>query len=268
MGDLVKLGIIGGTGVYDLPVLEHEDEDVVRTEYGAVRIQRATYRSRGGTGRDVSVSFVARHGVGHTLPPHRINYHANVRALKKVGADWVLATTAVGSLLPDIHPGELVLLDQFVDFTRTRQYTYFDGGPEGVRHTDMTYPYNEALRQMILLVARERGIDLRPRGTYFCTEGPRFETAAEVRMFGDLGGDVVGMTNVPEVILANEAGLRYAAVSLVTNHGAGISDAPLTHEEVYEVMEENQATLDELICGLVIRLAEGEIETPEGDEGE
>lgn len=253
MGDTLKLGIIGGTGVYDLDVLTFDAEEQVRTEYGAVRVNGASYRAA--EGEELSVVFLPRHGLGHTTPPHRINYRANIRALKDLGVTHIFATTAVGSLREDLGPGEMVLLDQFVDVTRTRQYTFFEGGSEGVRHTDMTYPYDESLRQIIIDVARERDLDLLPRGTYFCTEGPRFETAAEVRLFGRLGGDVVGMTGVPEVILANELGLQYAAVSLVTNYGAGLSDTPLTHEEVYEVMGANQLKLGDLALGLIQHLA-------------
>ncbi|MFO8061235.1 MAG: S-methyl-5'-thioinosine phosphorylase [Bacillota bacterium] len=253
MGDALKLGIIGGTGVYDLDLLTFEEEELMRTDCGAARVSVGRYGS--GTDQYLPVVFLPRHGPGHSTPPHRINYRANIRALKDLGVTCVFATTAVGSLREDIGPGQMVLLDQFVDFTRTRHYTFFDGGAEGVRHTDMTYPYDESLRQILIDVARERELDLRPRGTYFCTEGPRFETAAEIRLFGRLGGDVVGMTNVPEVILANELGLKYAAVSLVTNYGAGLSDTPLTHEEVCEVMEANQRKIGSLITGLIEHLA-------------
>ncbi len=249
-----KLGIIGGSGVYDLPVLTPERETLIRTERGVVNAELGRY-SRD-DGEELSVVFVARHGAGHSIPPHRINYHANILALKQLGVTCVLGTTAVGSLRERIHPGELVLLDQFLDFTSGRSYTFFDGGPEGVQHTDMTYPYDESMRHILIDVAEACDLQLRPRGTYVCTEGPRFETAAEIEMFAKLGGDVVGMTNVPEVVLANEMGLKYAAISLVTNYGAGLSDSPLTHEEVQEAMEQNQAQIGQVMSGLITRLAE------------
>ncbi len=253
MHDTAKFGIIGGTGVYDLPVITPEQETLIRTERGVVNAQLGHYS--GGDG-ELSVVFVARHGTGHSVPPHRINYHANILALQQLGVTQVLGTTAVGSLRESVRPGELVLLDQFLDFTSGRNYTFFDGGPDGVRHTDMTHPYDESMRQMLIEVADACDLYLRPRGTYVCTEGPRFETAAEIDMFARLGGDVVGMTNVPEVVLARELGLQYAAVSLVTNYGAGLSDSPLTHEEVQEAMEENQSQIAELTSGLIKRLAE------------
>ena len=261
MSDGIKLGIIGGTGVYDLPILSSTDERLVRTEHGAVPVQRGIF-SEEELDRELEVFFVARHGAGHRVPPHRVNYHANITAMKRLDVTHVLATTAVGSLKSDLHPGELVLLDQFIDFTRTRNYTFFDGGAGEVQHTDMTYPYDESMRQLLIDVGDEGGIELRPRGTYVCTEGPRFETAAEIKMFAALGGDVVGMTNVPEVILANEAELRYATVSLVTNYGAGIGDSPLTHEEVHEAMQANSDNITGLITGLIRRLATGESEGP------
>ncbi len=244
---MMKLGIIGGTGVYDMPVVDTVEEQSVDTAYGAVRLRKGIFRNP--SGEQLCVVFVPRHGAAHSVPPHRINYRANIKALCTLGVTDVVGTTAVGSLREDIAPGQLVLLDQFIDFTRTRNYTFFDGGPEGVRHTDMTYPYDESLRQLLQSAASEQNIDLRPRGIYVCTEGPRFETAAEIRMFAQLGADVVGMTNVPEVILANEARLNYAAVSLVTNYGAGISDSPLTHDEVTAAMDANMRKLTALLTG-------------------
>ncbi len=243
--NIEKVGIIGGTGVYDMPIVDAGNQNIVSTEFGKAQI--ITGKFDRAPGEVLPFVFVTRHGPSHSVPPHQINYRANIKALQHLGVTHVVATTAVGSLHETTPPGQLVLLDQFIDFTRTRNYTFFDGGPEGVQHTDMTYPYDRALREVLLNAADEADIQLQEKGTYVCTEGPRFETAAEVRMFAQLGGDVVGMTNVPEVVLANEIGLKYAAVSLVTNYGAGISPDPLTHEEVTEAMDANRRKISGLL---------------------
>ncbi len=258
--DDVTVGIIGGTGVYDVPGLELEGQLPRSTEYGEVTFNKGTYEASNGA--SVDVLFLPRHGSDHSIPPHRINYRANIAALASAGAGPILATAAVGSLREDLPPGRLVLLDQFLDFTRSRPSTFFDGIGR-VEHTDMTRPYDEGVRCLVTRAARRAGVDLVDRGTYVCTEGPRFETAAEVRMFADLGGDVVGMTNVPEVVLARELGLPYAALALVTNLGAGISDDPLTHEEVLEAMDANRRQLGALVGAFFEEVAAGD---PRGEE--
>lgn len=259
--DRPRIGIIGGTGVYDLPNLRFEDDITENTAYGEVPLRRGTYEAS--TGDSVDVIFMARHGSDHSVPPHRVNYRANVTALRSAGVHRVVATAAVGSLRADLLPGTLVLLDQFLDFTRGRITTFFDEVGE-VRHTDMTEPYHGETRRLLLRAAEKAGVRLEARGTYVCTEGPRFETAAEVRAYGSLGGDIVGMTNVPEVVLAREIGLAYAAVALVTNLGAGISANPLTHEEVLEAMEANRLQLAELLGAFLEEVSTGEFgeETP------
>lgn len=236
----VRLAIIGGTGVYDPRILENIREEVITTPYGQAKVRIGTYEGE-------EVAFMARHGVDHSVPPHLINYRANIYALKMLGVERVVATTAVGSCNRDMKPGDFVVVDQFLDFTKGRVSTFFEGGEAGVVHTDVTEPYCPELRKVLIAAAQEVGVTAHPTGTYVCTEGPRFETAAEIRMYGQLGGDVVGMTNVPESVLAREAGLCYATVSMVTNFGAGISPNPLTHEEVLEVMAANGENLKKLL---------------------
>ncbi len=236
----VRLAIIGGTGVYDPRILDNIREEVITTPYGQAKVRIGTYAGE-------EVAFMARHGVDHSVPPHLINYRANIYALKMLGVERVVATTAVGSCNRELKPGDFVVVDQFLDFTKGRVCTFFEGGEAGVVHTDVTEPYCPELRQVLVAAAQEVGVAAHPRGTYVCTEGPRFETAAEIRMFGQLGGDVVGMTNVPESVLAREAGLCYATVSMVTNYGAGISPTSLTHEEVLEVMAANSENLKKLL---------------------
>ncbi len=250
---MVHYAIIGGTGVYDPHILDNIRNEQVATPYGTVDLKVGTYRGK-------EVAFLARHGAGHAVPPHLINYRANIWALKLLGVRRVLATTAVGSLNTAMAPGHFVFCDQFLDFTKARSLTFFDGGPAGVVHTDFTEPYCPEIRQVLLAGAGELGLPCHASGTYVCTEGPRFETPAEIRAFARLGGDLVGMTNVPEVILAREAGLCYATVSMVTNFAAGISNHSLTHQEVLEVMAGNS----EKLRALAMRTLEQLTDTPAG----
>ncbi|MFZ5824457.1 MAG: S-methyl-5'-thioadenosine phosphorylase [Bacillota bacterium] len=240
MESKVRLAIIGGTGVYDPRILENIREEIITTPYGDAKVRIGTYQGE-------AVAFLARHGTNHSVPPHLINYRANIWALKMLGVERVIATTAVGSVNRNMKPGDFVLTDQFIDFTKGRASTFFDGGEAGVVHTDFTEPYCPEVRAILAGAAKEANIAAHNGGTYVCTEGPRFETPAEIRMFATLGGDLVGMTNVPEVVLAREAGICYTTVSMVTNFAAGISPTNLTHEEVLEVMAANSENLKRLV---------------------
>lgn len=238
----MSLAVIGGTGVYDLggPV----DAERIDTPYGEAAIFRTTIAGQ-------AVIFLARHGVGHSVPPHRINYRANIWALHKLGVREVLATQAVGTLSPHIFPGHFVILSQFLDFTKTRPLTFFDGDDGMVVHADVTHPYCARMAATLLQAGEFLRDDLHGEGVYACTEGPRFETAAEVRALRMLGADVVGMTNVPEVVLAREAGLCYATVCIACNWGAGMTKDPLTQEEVLEIMADRATALRQLVEGYV-----------------
>lgn len=236
----VEGAIIGGTGVYDPRMLGDVKNAEVETPFGKALLQVGEYRSR-------KIAFVARHGCKHTLPPHAVNYRANIAALNILRARWAISTAAVGSLHREITPGSIGLATQFIDFTKSRKNTFYDGEDRGVYHIDYTEPYCPALRQVLKRAAARKGLELFEKGTYVCTEGPRYETPAEIRMFAALGADFVGMTNVPEVVLAREAGICYAAVVLVTNYAAGISSHFLTHEEVLEVMKQKIGLLRELL---------------------
>lgn len=230
----MRFAVIGGTGFYDFltgEVTHHE----VSTRYGAVQVDA-------GDVSGAEVYFLPRHGPEHSLPPHRVNYRANIAALQQLGVRNVLASAAVGSMAETLPPGSLALLTQFLDFTRCRAATFFDGD-EGVVHTDMGSPYCPHLGGELRAAAAALGERLSPDTTYVCAEGPRFETPAEIRMFRQLGGDVVGMTSVPEVVLAREAGLCYASVAIVTNWAAGIAPEPLRHEEVSSFMSEQAPRL-------------------------
>lgn len=236
----VDLAIIGGTGVYRADMLERTKEVEIETTYGRVGLLTGEYKGR-------RVAFLARHGKGHTVPPHLVNYRANIQALKDLGARRVIATTAVGSLNPEMAPQDFVLIDQFLDFTKSRVNTFYDGGARGLLHVDVTEPYCPEIRQFMQERARQLGLRVHQGGVYVCAEGPRFETPAEIKMYRMLGGDLVGMTNVPEVVLAREAGLCYATVSMVTNYAAGIAPNPLSHGEVLEIMKELSGNISRLI---------------------
>lgn len=241
-----QVGIIGGTGVYDPNWLDNTQRQSVSTPYGPVELTRGELKGRG-----QAVVFMNRHGAGHVVPPHRVNFRANLWALKAVGVTRVVATHAVGSLNVAMPPGSMVLVDQFLDFTRQRPHTYFDGQDGQVVHTDMTHPYCPESRSRVQEAGQSVDVALVQGGVYVTTEGPRFETPAEIRAFRMLGGDVVGMTGVPEVVLARELGLCFVSLAMVTNFAAGIASTVLTHQEVLEVMRANVGRLREvLLAGL------------------
>lgn len=245
----IKLAIIGGTGVYDPAMLDDLENMEVTTRYGTALLAKGLYQGK-------EVAFLARHGTRHGTPPHRVNYRANIAALVKLGVERIIATAAVGSLNEKMPPGAMVLLGQFLDFTKVRKSTFFDGGEAGVVHTDVTAPYCPQLNKALLLAAGRAGLTLLEEGVYVCTEGPRFETPAEIKMFKLMGGDLVGMTNVPEVVLAREVGLCYSTVALSTNFAAGISPTVLTHHEVLAVMSHNIGNVRKLLAGIISELSE------------
>ena len=228
--------IIGGTGVYAVPGLDLERRSF-ETEYGGVDLFV-------GRGASEGLIFLPRHGPEHSAPPHRINYRANIKALQMLGARRVLALSTVGSLRRGLPPACMVLLSDFLDFTRLRIGTYYDGDDGVVAHVDVTHPYCPALRARVLERASAHDLVLEPEGTYACMDGPRLETAAEIAMLARLGGDVVGMTGVPEVTLARELGLCFATVTVVVNWGAGLVSETINFDEARAAC--NQAKRDVL----------------------
>jgi len=229
------LAFIGGTG-FDLrgphSPFDSVLDQAVSTRFGVAHVTTAELRGR-------PIVFLHRHAQPDnpskkTVPPHRINYRANIAALKSLGVTGILASTAVGGMRPEWGPGTLVLLDNLIDCTTSRDKTFFD---ERAVHVDATHPYCAQLRSLLGQTATREQLALEPAGTYICTDGPRFETAAEIRAYARWGADVVGMTGAPECFLAREAEIAYAGVSIVTNFAAGISPDPLTHTEVLEAMD-------------------------------
>ena len=241
------LAIIAGTGFYDLDALENPTQGTVDTVWGQARVTEGEWHG-------IPVVFLTRHGAGHSVPPHLVNYRANIRALADLGVRDVVAVNVTGSIDPTLQPGDLLCLDDFIDFTKQRPVTFFDGStPEGVVHTDVMTPYHPAIRREILDAAATAGHTIRDGGVYACFEGPRFETRAEIRLAALAGADVAGMTGVPEVTLAVEAGLRYAAISLVVNPASGVGDAdePIAMDEINAVLAASSATVLEILDDLV-----------------
>ncbi len=200
-----------------------------------------------------SVAFLARHGMDHAVPPHQINFRANITALKNLGVERIIALNAVGSLKTQIRPSDLVLVHDFLDFTKARSSTFFEGTP--VVHVDMTEPYCPQLRRIISESARNQGLSILQQGVYVCTEGPRFESPAEIRFFQQAGADVVGMTGLPEVALAREAEICYCSICIVTNFAAGMQNK-LTSKEVRKRMIEVQDHLKQLLSDALTKIPE------------
>ena len=214
------LAIIGGTGLTQLSNLEITHRQVMRTPYGEPS-GALTF----GLIKQHEVIFIARHGYGHTIPPHMVNYRANMWALHEQGAKRVVSVASVGGIRADLPPGSIVVPDQIIDYTHGRFNTYFDGREKPVTHIDFTHPYCPVLRGQILDAARLAKEKFHDGGVYAATQGPRLDTAAEINRYERDGADMVGMTGMPEAVLAKELGLSYAAITLVVNHAAGRGDS-------------------------------------------
>lgn len=241
----MKIGIIAGTGFYHLPALAGATPQAVDTVYGKALITTGKWHG-------VEIVFLTRHGVDHSVPPSAVNYRANITALKSSGVDFVIAVNVVGGIDPKLPAGSLQLLDDFIDFTHGRADTFFDGiQPGGVQHIDMSHVYDAEVKNAMSESAKGAGIDLKVGGIYAGFNGPRFETPAEIRMAALAGATVVGMTGVPEVSLAKEAGLRYAAIALVVNPAAGISVTPITMEDINAALKAASEKVITIIDGAI-----------------
>jgi 5'-methylthioadenosine phosphorylase len=214
------IGIIGGSGFAKLVGLQNVRREIARTAWG----QPSSALSFGDL-NGVPVVFMARHGYGHTIAPQDINYRANIAALKQAGAHAVVSVATVGGIRDDLTPGVLAVPDQLIDYTSGRANTYYSGPDQPVVHIDFTQPYDRALRQRLLAAARSLGTPAVDGGCYACTGGPRLETAAEIRRLERDGCDMVGMTGMPEAVLARETELPYAALAVVANSAAGKREA-------------------------------------------
>jgi 5'-deoxy-5'-methylthioadenosine phosphorylase len=214
------LAIIGGSGLTQLANLDVSNREVMRTPYGAP----SGALTLGEIGQQ-PVIFLARHGYGHTIPPHEVNYRANIWALWKRGATGIISVASVGSIRPDLKPGDLVIPHQIIDYTWGRKSTYHEGPDCKVTHIDFTEPYDRNLRQRLIDAADVLGVPCSASAVYAATQGPRLETAAEIDRLERDGADLVGMTGMPEAVLARELAIPYAAINVVANYGAGRADS-------------------------------------------
>lgn len=240
----MKIGIIGGSGLDDPDILEGGSDRFLATAWGAPSSPLKEGRIGG-----KQVVLLARHGREHTIPPTQVNYRANVQALKDSGCSCVLATTAVGSLREDIGRGDLVVLDQFIDFTRRRELSFISSfAPHAPLHPAMADPFDEGLRKALIAAASRLGLRCHPKGTVVTIEGPRFSTRAESRMFRSWGADVINMSISTEAALAVEAGLPYAAVAMSTDYDSWKEDEePVSWEAVLSVFNRNAANVTRLL---------------------
>jgi 5'-methylthioadenosine phosphorylase/5'-methylthioinosine phosphorylase len=242
------LAVIGGSGFASLPDLDSALSLPVETCYG--RPSAELIRGRlGGS----EVLFLARHGAGHQIPPHRIDYRANIQALAEAGAERIVALAAVGGIADDCAPLTLCVPDQLIDYTYGRDSTFYDGRGGGVVHVDFTTPFSESLRAELLSAGRDLGLEVRAGGTYGVTQGPRLETAAEIERMRRDGCDLVGMTAMPEAVLARERGLQYATLGYVVNWAAG---RPFCTEIRADEIEANLARCTARVRQVLVRLGQ------------
>ena len=243
-----EIGVIGGSGFYEF--LEDTETVEVETPFGTPSAP-ITIGAVGGR----TVAFLPRHGVDHQFPPHRVPYRANLWAMKDLGVTRVFGPCAAGSLRREIEPRTLVICDQAIDFTKSRANTFHDG-PE-TTHVSFADPYCPTLRETLVKASASQEIEYRDGGTMVVIEGPRFATRAESKMYGQLGADVIGMTQFPEVTLARELGLCYGTVALVTDYDVGVDDIPqVTHAEVLKVFGENLGKLRDLLFATIPEVPE------------
>ena len=243
-----KIAIIGGSGIYDPDMLEDAKKIKVYTPFGkpSDMITIGTYHNQ-------KIAFLPRHGAGHQIPPHMINYRANIWALKSLGVERILASSACGSLREDYKPGDIVILDQFIDRTKSRLSTFFEGG--NVVHLSFAEPFCPELRKLLIERAKLEGIAYHPVGTYICIEGPRFSTKAESKMFQVMGADVIGMTLYPEIVLAREAQICYGSIALVTDYDCWKEHA-VTLDDVLKTMAANAKHAKSLFVSAIKHIPE------------
>jgi 5'-methylthioadenosine phosphorylase len=244
-----EIGIIGGSGFYDSSLFGSSKEVKIHTPFGAPSDLISVSEYKG-----INVAFLPRHGKRHTIPPHMINFRANIMALRDLGVKRIFAPSAVGSLKEDMKPGELVIPDQFIDFTKKREYTFYDGAVVG--HFSMADPFCPEMRSMVIDAAKRFGIGHHGAATYVCVEGPRFSTRAESKLFRSWGADIIGMTLVPEVNLAREAGICYTTLATITDYDVW-AEKPVTAHEVAQTMKSNVEKVKSLLAEVIPIAAKG-----------
>jgi len=248
-----QIGIIGGSGLDNPDILENQRDLEVSTVWGAPSAPLKIGQVAG-----VDVVVLARHGSAHTLPPSQVNYRANIQALKDAGCSHILATTAVGSLRAEIGRGHLVIIDQFIDFTKQRKMSFHESfEPHHPVHAPMADPFDAGLRAALIASCKDLRFDFHPKGTVVTIEGPRFSTRAESNMFRSWGADIINMSIATEAALANEAGLPYAAVAMSTDYDCWKTDeAPVTWAAILKVFNSNAQKVTRLLVDTITRIAQ------------
>ena len=252
---MALIGIIGGSGLDNPDFFSNPQDEKVTTPYG-----EPSSLLKHGTIDGASVIILARHGREHTIPPSQVNYRANIAALKQAGCSHIVATTAVGSLREEIHRGDLVIIDQFIDFTKQRKMTFHESfAPHTPTHCAMADPFDSRLRGLLIEECKRLDFPFHEHGTVVTIEGPRFSTRSESRMFRILGADIINMSIATETILANEAGIPYAAVAMSTDYDCWrIDEEPVSWEAVLKVFAENAARVTALLKGIIPRVGSEE----------
>jgi 5'-methylthioadenosine phosphorylase len=248
---MTKIAIIGGSGLENPAILKNVTEIKIDTPYGPTS---SDFKCGIINGREVAI--LSRHGRQHTIPPTQVNNRANIWAIRELGCTHVVATTACGSLREEIGRGDFIVLDQFIDFTRHRNITFFEAfEPKQMKHTPMADPFDRSLRSKLIESAKDLGIKIFERGTVVTIEGPRFSTRAESNMFRLWGADVINMSTAPEAILANELGIPYAAVAMSTDYDCWKTDeAPVTWGDVLKVFNANVSHVIDLLVSTVEKI--------------
>jgi 5'-methylthioadenosine phosphorylase len=242
-----RIGIIGGSGIYDPDLFENVEKVRLRTPYGSPSAPLEV-----GDYKGVKVAFMPRHGHGHTIPPHMLNFRANIWAMKELGVERIISPCAVGSLQENLKPKDFVVVDQFIDFTKNRHYTFFDGGR--TYHVSMADPFCETLRKVVINEGKSIGVPIHEKGTYICIEGPRFSTRAESKMFRN-HADVIGMTAVPEASLAREAEICYVSIAMITDYDVW-AEKPVNTQEILETLSTNMENIKKLLTAAIPKIPE------------
>lgn len=244
---MTGIAIIGGSGLYQLDALENSRIETLSTPYGAPSAALSM-----GSIQGVRVVFLARHGAAHTIPPHRVNYRANLWALKQQDIRTVISVCAVGGIRASIRPGSIIVPDQIIDYTWGREHTLYEQDLAEVTHIDFTEPYCGELRNALIAAAAEARIEISPTATYGATQGPRLETAAEINRMERDGCDIVGMTGMPEAALARELGLCYAAIAVSANDAAGRGDGPIEMHEIKTNLDTGLRRVEQILQHLLL----------------
>ena len=243
---MTKLAIIGGTGLTQLNGLSIIKYETLTTPYGTPSADFIT-----GEYNQKEIIFLARHGNPHTIAPHKINYRANIWGLKHLGVENIIAVAAVGGITPEMAPAHIAIPDQIIDYSHSRLHTFFEDENYPVTHIDFTYPYNRALRAALIIAAKNAEINISPIGTYGCTQGPRLETAAEIKRMEKDGCDLVGMTGMPEASLAKELEMNYAAISVIANWAAGKTAGEITMAEIERHLHNGMINVAKLLKAFI-----------------